>query len=81
MVYFARVSGGLVVDKHVVADGVVVGADGKVDEKAGQDFLSGLWGGDPADYVWSSTDEFPSPHGVAEIGWTYNGSTFTAPEA
>lgn len=80
MVYFARVAGGVVVDKHVVADAEVV-TDGKVDEQAGQDFLCGLWGGDPADYVWSSTDEFPSPHGVAEIGYTYNGSTFIRPEA
>jgi hypothetical protein len=83
MAHFARVENGFVVDMHVVNNDVIIDESGIESEEIGQQFLSGLWGGEPADYVQCSynsnpingVDRGPYPSG----GYVWDGSMFADP--
>jgi hypothetical protein len=54
MAHFARVADGVVLSVHLVADEVIIGANGAQSEVLGQEFLANLWGYDSAELVQCS---------------------------
>jgi hypothetical protein len=54
MAHFARVVEGTVVKVHVLANDVIIDAEGVEQEQLGQEFLAGLHGGEPAEFVQCS---------------------------
>lgn len=78
MAHFAKVTNGLVTVVHLVANPVIAGSDGNESELLGQQFLSGLWGGDPAEYVqcsYNSTIRGCYPG----VGYSWDGTNFAPP--
>ena len=55
MANFARIdAAGLVVDRHVINNEILLDESGVEVESLGQQYLARLWGGAPTDYVQSS---------------------------
>lgn len=78
MAHFAHVQDGVVTVVHVLANPVITDDNGDEVEALGQAFLSGLFGGDPADYVQCSYNGtirgvYPGP------GYTWDGTAFAPP--
>ena len=54
MAHFARVIDGVVVQVHVLANPVITDEDGVEQEALGQEFLAGLYGENPEDFIQCS---------------------------
>ena len=54
MAHFAHVIDGVVTKVHVVANPVIIDDEGVEHEEWGQEFLAGLHGGEPAEFVQCS---------------------------
>jgi len=74
MAYFARISNGIVIDIHAVADAAITDSDGKESEELGQSLLCDLWGGDPSEYVQCSDDGTRGCY--PGIGYSWDGIVF-----
>lgn len=79
MAHFARISDGIVIDRHVIANNEMLDADGVEQESIGQQYLANLWGGDPADYIQMSYNRPDFRGGYAGVGWAWDGTTFIPP--
>lgn len=78
MAHFARVRDGVVEHVHTLVNEVITDENGVEQETLGQEFLSDLHGGDPADYVQCSYNGsfrgvYPGP------GYTWDGTVFAEP--
>lgn len=71
MAHFARVQNGVVKKVHVVANEVLLNADGVEQESLGAEFLAGLHGGDPAEYIQTSYNGTIRKN-YAGVGFTYD---------
>lgn len=82
MAHFARISDGHVIDMHVLNNDVIT-EEGVEREQLGQEFLAGLWGGEPSDYIQCSYNGNPingeDRGGYPSTGWVWDGSTFVGP--
>lgn len=76
MAHYARISDGIVIDIHVLANAVIEDDDGTQHEELGQAFLANLWGGEPSEYVrtfYPVNQPTPYPRGCyAGIGYAYD---------
>ena len=74
MANFARIdAAGLVVDRHVINNEILLDESGVEVESLGQQYLARLWGGAPTDYVQSSYNgrvrgHFPSLNDTYDAG-------------
>jgi len=71
--HFARIADGIVTGVYAVSNDVAT------DEAAGQEFLAGLLGGDPSEYVQTSYSG-ATRGGYAGPGHRWDGKDFAAPE-
>ena len=74
--HYARISDGIVIDIHLLANAVIEDDDGIQREELGQVFLANLWGGEPSEYVrtfYPVNQPNPYPRGCyAGIGYSYD---------
>lgn len=84
MAHFARVTNGVIAsqdDIHVVANDVLLDEHGTEQESLGQEFLAGLWGGNPSDYIQVSYNRSDFRGGYPAVGYSWDGQVFAPPVA